>query len=84
LDLEKLSDENVIIFYLEELEMIDMGKLASSVLPSSVIRKLIRLGILKLAGGRGKKQGLVLSDKARILIEHKYTRLGQATLPKKS
>jgi hypothetical protein len=47
LNLEQLSDENLVNFYKEELQMIGLGEKASTFFTSSVRKKLIKKGILE-------------------------------------
>ena len=53
---EKASDENLILFYLEEIKRIDEGEKAKDLLPPRVIRKFLALGIL----ARGWQNALIL------------------------
>ena len=47
LNLEQKSNENLVNFYKEELQMIDLGKSASTFFSASAIKGLIKKGILK-------------------------------------
>ena len=47
LNLEQISNENLVNFYKEELKMIGLGEKTSTFFTSSVRKKLIKKGILK-------------------------------------
>ena len=72
LDLERLSDENLVNFYKEELKMIDLGESASAFFTSSMRKKLIKKGILKTIpsypylSSLGRKT--IITDLTRTLI----------------
>jgi len=53
---EKASDENLILFYREEIKRIGEGENATDLLPPRVIRKFLDLGIL----ARGWQNALIL------------------------
>ena len=68
--LERLSDQNLVKFYENELWMIDKGERAAKLLNSNVLRRLIGLGILKKEKWRGRgRRGLSLTERARDLME---------------
>ena len=64
LNLEKLSDENLVKFYKEELQMINLGEPVTTVFNYSVRRTLIKKGILKWSRGHGT----TITDMTRALI----------------
>jgi hypothetical protein len=66
MELEGLSEENVVWFYREELKMIDRGS-SSKIVPVTARRRLIRPGILEHGRGIDKTSGLVLTPKGRTL-----------------
>lgn len=67
-NLEELSDSKMINFYLEELKMIDIGKRAKVILPTSVRRKLIKRGFLKKIYNNHGGAEIVLSELTRKII----------------
>ena len=68
--LERISDDNLVTFFSQALQRIDNGEKATDVLNSSIIKNLIRIGMLEHKILKGKeKRGLVLTDKARGLLE---------------
>jgi len=64
--LEKASDENLILFYREEIKRIDEGENAANLLSVRVTRRLLDLGILK----RTWQNTLILGEKGKILKEN--------------
>ena len=72
LNLEQISNENLVNFYKEELKMIDLGASASTFFTSSMRKKLIKKGILKTIpsypylASLGRKT--ILTDLTRTLI----------------
>jgi len=65
---EKLSTENMIVYYAPELKLISEGARANSLLSKSLIKRLLKKQIL--VDGRGRRVGHVttLSAKGRELI----------------
>jgi len=68
--LERTSDDNLVDFFAKDLQRINKGEKATSLLNDSVIKNLVRFGILKHAilKGRGVRV-LILTDKAHDLLE---------------
>ena len=66
LNLEQLSDENLVNFYKKELQMIGLGEPASDFFTSSMRKKLIKKGILKRSARA--KWITTISDMTRTLI----------------
>jgi hypothetical protein len=62
LDTENRSDDNLLIFYLNEIKLIDNGILARLLMPLNVRKRLIDIGILKMVIGRGFRQSIVLTE----------------------
>jgi len=65
---EKASDENLILFYHEEIKRIDEGENATDLLTPRVTRRLLDLGILV----RTWQNALILGEKGKILKETFY------------
>ncbi len=76
LNLEQLSNENLVNFYKKEFKMIDLGKPASTFFSSSARRRLIKKGILSRTRARVDKGAdarsniwiTTISDMTRTLI----------------
>ncbi len=72
LNLEQLSDENLVNFYKEELKMIDLGEPVSTFFSRSAYTKLLKKGILKRSRkpppARSKIWIITISDMTRTLI----------------
>ena len=72
LNLEQLSNENLVNFYKEELKMIGLGEPASAFFTSSMRKKLLKKGILTtipsypLVSSPGRKT--TISNRTRTLI----------------
>ena len=72
LNLEQLSNENLVNFYKKELKMIDLGESASTFFTSNMRKKLIKKGILKTIpsypylASLGRKT--IITDLTRTLI----------------
>ena len=64
LNLEQISDENLVNFYKEEFKKIDLGEPASTFFTPSVRKRLLKKGILK----RVHHRITTISDMTRILI----------------
>jgi len=64
--LEKASDENLILFYREEIKRVDEGENATDLFSVRVRRRLLDLGIL----ARGWQNALILGEKGKILKEN--------------
>ena len=62
---EKTSNENLVLFYREEIKRIDEGVNATKLLSVRVTRRLLDLGILV----RGWQNTIILGDKGKILKE---------------
>ena len=65
---EKISDDNLILFYREEIKRIDDGENAVNLLTPRVTRRLLDLGILK----RTWQNTIILGEKGKILKETFY------------
>ena len=68
MDLEELSDENLVWFYREELEMVDLAASITPLIPKPVRRRLMGLRILEYRKGLDKTSGLILSLKGREIL----------------
>ena len=64
LNLEQISDENLVNFYKEELHMIDLGEPVSTFFTPSVRKRLLKKGILK----RAHPRITTISDWTRAII----------------
>lgn len=62
---EKASDENLILFYHEEIKRIDEGENATDLLTPRVTKRFLEIGIL----ARGWQNALILGEKGKILKE---------------
>jgi len=62
---EKVSDENLILFYSEEIKRIDEGEKATKLLSLRVKRRLLNLGILV----RSWQNTLILGEKGRYIMD---------------
>ena len=62
---EKVSDENLILFYLEEIKRIDEGENATKLLSLRVTRRLLDLGILV----RSWQNALIIGEKGRYIMD---------------
>ena len=65
---EEQSNKNIIQFYLNEIKMIDRDKQNSSILPTSVRKKLVKIGILKPS--YRPRMRFILSDKGKSIISN--------------
>ncbi len=63
---EDQSNKNLIQFYLNEIKMIDMGKKNSSIIPTSVRKKLVKIGIFKQSFR--PRMRFILSGKGKSII----------------
>jgi len=68
LNLEQLSNENLVNFYREELKMINLGEPVSTFFSANTIRGLIRKGILKTTHPSPPRRRITISDSTRTLI----------------
>jgi len=68
---EKASDENLILFYREEIKRIDEGEKATKLLSVRVKRRLLDLGILV----RTWQNTIILGEKGRYIIDMRKTYL---------
>lgn len=66
--LEKLSDENMVWFYREELRKVDLG-MSITLIPKLIRRRMIRLGILECRRGLDKASGFILSPGGRKILD---------------
>lgn len=66
---EKASDENLILFYNDEIKKIDEGEKAKDLLSLRVIKRLLGLGILV----RSWQNELILGEKGRYIIDMRKT-----------
>jgi len=62
---EKVSDENLILFYREEIKRIDEGEKATKLLSPRVTRRLLDLGILV----RSWQNALIIGEKGRYIMD---------------
>lgn len=62
---EKASDENLILFFREEIKKIDEGKKATDLLSLRVTKRLLNLGILV----RTWQNTLILGEKGKYIID---------------
>ena len=62
---EKVSDENLILFYREEIKRIDEGENATELLSVRVKRRLLDIGILV----RSWQNTLILGEKGRYIMD---------------
>jgi len=62
---EKVSDENLILFYREEIKRIDEGENATELLSLRVTRRLLDLGVLV----RSWRNKLILGEKGRYIMD---------------
>ena len=67
INLESLSNDNMVIFYKKELIMINEGSKATDIFSFPMRRKLIKIGILELKLREDYKKYLVLTKYARAL-----------------
>jgi len=65
-DLEAISDENIIHYFMPELKGIGEGQRATKILPDSVIKNFVRIGILSNVKGPGTH---FLTEKAVNIIQ---------------
>ena len=66
---EKVSDENLILFFREEIKRIDEGEKAKDLLSLRVIKRLLDLGVLV----RSWQSKLILGEKGRHIIDMRKT-----------
>jgi len=64
---EKVSDENLILFFREEIKRIDEGENAVNLLSPRVTRRFLDLGVLV----RTWQNTLILGEKGRYIIDRK-------------
>ena len=62
---EKVSDDNLILFYREEIKRIDEGEKATELLSLRVTRRLLDLGVLV----RSWRNKLILGEKGRYIMD---------------
>jgi hypothetical protein len=67
--LEEISDENLVLFYREELETIDRGAKIKPLIPKPVRRRLIAPGVVAYGKGLDETSGLVLSPRGRETLD---------------
>ncbi len=67
LNLEQLSNENLVNFYKKELKMIGLGKPASNFFSTNARRRLLKKGILKRSAR--EKWITTITDMTRTLID---------------
>ena len=67
--LEKLSDENMVWFYREELGKVDRGASIMPLIPKPIRRRMTRLGILERRKGLDKAFGFIISPRGRKILE---------------
>ena len=65
---EEISDGNLVWFYREELERVDLAASVKTLIPKAVRRRLMGLGILEYRKGLDKRSGLVLSKMGREIL----------------
>ncbi len=68
--LEEISDENIIYYFLSELVCISEGQRARKILPDSVIKKFLRIGVLSSMKRPGTHE---LTEKAWDIIRTRAT-----------
>ncbi|MBA7680993.1 hypothetical protein ES703_89319 [subsurface metagenome] len=68
---DKASDNNLILFYREEIKRIDDGENAVNLLTPSVTKRFLDIGIL----ARGWQNALILGEKGRYIIDMRKTYL---------
>lgn len=66
---EKTSDENLILFYNDEIKRIDEGEKAKDLLSIRVTKRFLDLGILV----RSWQNKLILGEKGRYIIDMRKT-----------
>jgi len=67
--LEKLSDENMVWFYREELGKVDRGASIMPLIPKPIRRRMLRLGILECRKGLDKVFGFIISPRGRKILD---------------
>jgi hypothetical protein len=67
--LEEISDENLVLFYHGELEMIDRGAKIKPLIPKHVRRRLIQLGVLEYRKDLDRTWGFALSPRGREMLD---------------
>lgn len=67
--LEKLSDENMVWFYREELMKVDRGASIMPLVPKPVRSRMLRLGILENRKGLDKSFGFIISPRGRKILD---------------
>ena len=67
--LEKLSDENMVWFYREELIKVDRGANIMTLIPKPIRRRMIRLGIIENRKGLDKSFGFIISPRGRKILD---------------
>ena len=73
--LEKLSDENMVWFYREELRKAIQGASIMPIIPKPIRRRMLRPGILEYRKGLDKVFGVTLNPRVRkILDDYKNAR----------
>lgn len=62
---EKISDDNLILFYREEIKRIDDGENAVTILTPRVTKRFLDIGIL----ARSWQNTLILGEKGRYIMD---------------
>ena len=66
---DEISNENMVLFYREEFEMIDGGSSITDLIPKPIRFRLLQRGLIEHAYGLDRKNcGFVLSPKGRDIL----------------
>jgi len=65
---DEISNENMVLFYREEFEMIDGGSSITDLIPKPVRFRLLQRGLIEHAYGLNRNRGFVLSPKGRDIL----------------
>ena len=65
---DEISNENMVLFYREEFEMIDRGSSITDLIPEQVRFRLFHRGLIEHAYGLNRNCGFVLSPKGREIL----------------
>ena len=66
---DEISNENMVLFYREEFEMIDQGSSITDLIPKQVRFRLRLRGLIEPAYGLNRNCGFVLSSKGREILD---------------
>jgi len=67
---DEISDENMVLFYREEFEMVDRGSRMKDLIPKQVRFRLLQRGLIEHAYGLDRNCGFVLSPKGREILDN--------------